>query len=607
MNQILIFLTTSQVTYSAAAFIFLCALSSYFFWFIPAKKEIVENLKKLSLVIDDSSKGWLVLRDQELASAQIKSPVLDAWLETQSRTIKLFNEKREEYMMYGIPRDLWNAHGLLARRFNLGLAEAAPNILVGVGLFFTFLFLALALLEATSALTSSSSSKETEEAISKLLQVAGSKFWTSLAGLFSSIGWTIFFRRSLNEINKVCEDFLKKLAEVITPAAGEAVAMQQLFLVGKKLEANNDSNDLIQEILSEAREQTGTFKRFETDLAVSLAGAINQAFTPQMQAMTERLVTSIEGLSDKLGTMNQEALKTMLTDFAAMLKQATDSEMTQLQQTLQDLTNQLHGAGSALENQSGLAANAILNAGVEMQAQLKGAGDTLGTQTAEIAKIIKDAGVQLAASSQNISEKLVQGAAELEHAVSSIRLGFEDLGAVVENASTAGREGIAQVHTVLEKADFTVMELSKTSTELVEASKNLAETGALVTNIVDNVQELAREQRAVVLSVKEVAPNAMAAVSRVTDVLDQAAVQTLSSMQQTRQAMETTAVTLGKTVASITEGVSVYSTQVAELHRQMDGQLARAVGSFDQGVKDLGEVVEELIENIQSKNTTSRG
>lgn len=383
--------------------------------------------------------------------------------------------------------------------------------------------------------------------------------------------------------------------------------MQQLFLVGKKLEANNDSNDLIQEILTEAREQTGTFKRFETDLAVSLAGAINQAFTPQMQAMTERLVTSIEGLSDKLGTMNQEALKTMLTDFAAMLKQATDSEMTQLQQTLQDLTNQLHGAGSALENQSGLAANAILNAGVEMQAQLKGAGDTLGTQTAEIAKIIKDAGVQLAASSQNISEKLVQGAAELEHAVSSIRLGFEDLGAVVENASTAGREGIAQVHTVLEKADFTVMELSKTSTELVEASKNLAETGALVTNIVDNVQELAREQRAVVLSVKEVAPNAMAAVSRVTDVLDQAAVQTLSSMQQTRQAMETTAVTLGKTVASITEGVSVYSTQVAELHRQMDGQLARAVGSFDQGVKDLGEVVEELIENIQSKNTTSRG
>ncbi|MEN9320354.1 MAG: hypothetical protein RL039_167, partial [Pseudomonadota bacterium] len=109
MNQILIFLTTSQVTYSAAAFIFLCALSSYFFWFIPAKKEIIENLKKLSLVIDDSSKGWLVLRDQELASAQIKSPVLDAWLETQSRTIKLFNEKREEYMMYGIPRDLWNA------------------------------------------------------------------------------------------------------------------------------------------------------------------------------------------------------------------------------------------------------------------------------------------------------------------------------------------------------------------------------------------------------------------------------------------------------------------------------------------------------------------
>ena len=39
----------------------------------------------------------------------------------------------------------------------------------------------------------------------------------------------------------------------------------------------------------------------------------------------------------------------MLNDFAAMLKQATDSEMTQLQQTLQELTNQLRGAGAILE------------------------------------------------------------------------------------------------------------------------------------------------------------------------------------------------------------------------------------------------------------------
>lgn len=130
--------------------------------------------------------------------------------------------------------------------------------------------------------------------------------------------------------------------------------MQQLVLANDGLQNSSDTNGLTEELLNEAREQTGTFKRFETDLAVSLAGAINQAFTPQMQAMTERLVASIEGLSDKMGTMNQEALKTMLSDFAGMLKQATDSEMLQLQQTLQELSNQLQGAGSMLEIQSGM-------------------------------------------------------------------------------------------------------------------------------------------------------------------------------------------------------------------------------------------------------------
>jgi hypothetical protein len=58
---------------------------------------------------------------------------------------------------------------------------------------------------------------------------------------------------------------------------------------------------------------------------------------------------------------------------------------------------------------------------------------------------------------------------------------------------------------------------------------------------------------------------------------------------------------LGKTVASITEGVTVYTDQVAELHRKMDGQFAKAVGSFDKGVSELTESVEELSEVMQRK------
>lgn len=604
MNKLEAFLTPALVI--AITFILLVALCSFVFWFWRAKKSIINDLKILNSILGKKDKNWVDVQDEIYKSLHSGASVIQAWQETKNRTIKLPDEKEGRYLIYGVPRDLWNAHSLLSRQFNIGLAEAMPNILVGFGLFFTFLFLSWALIDATAALTEASSSIQTESAISELLKTAGSKFWTSLIGLLASILWTFGFRLSLNEINKECEKILKLLRVMIPPDAGETIAKKQLILSQGKFESSSDQKDLILELLEESREQTGTFKRFETDLAVSLASAINQAFTPQMQDMTERLVASIEGLSEKLGSMNEEAIRTMLTDFSAMLKKATDSEMEQLKQTLQELTNQLHGAGSVLETQSGVAAKAILNAGSGIQEQLKEAGNILGAQTVEIAEVVKNAGMVLAEQSQNISEKLVQGAAEFEQAVSSIKLGIKDLDDLVQNASAAGTEGITKVHAILENADSTVAQLYKASSGLIETSQSLEETGTLVTSIVNNVQELAQEQRAVVISVKEVVPNAMEAVSRVTEVLDQAAAQNLASMQQTRQSMEITAVTLGKTVGSITEGVSVYSEQVAELHRQMDGQLAKAVGSFDQGVKDLAEIVEELVENFQSENKTTK-
>ena len=59
------------------------------------------------------------------------------------------------HAMFGSPRDVWAPSRLLGRTINLQLAEATPNLLVGVGLLFTFLFLTVALTQATGALLGS--------------------------------------------------------------------------------------------------------------------------------------------------------------------------------------------------------------------------------------------------------------------------------------------------------------------------------------------------------------------------------------------------------------------------------------------------------------------
>jgi hypothetical protein len=65
--------------------------------------------------------------------------------------------------------------------------------------------------------------------------------------------------------------------------------------------------------------------------------------------------------------------------------------------------------------------------------------------------------------------------------------------------------------------------------------------------------------------------------------------------------MQSTSAALGSTVASITEGISEYSGQVAALHQSMDAELAKAVGSLERGTTSLEEAIEELNETLSSR------
>jgi hypothetical protein len=94
--------------------------------------------------------GWGAASGLGQAASKTNPAVEAAWSETEVRVITLPNDHRSIHVMLGAPRDIWSSHFLLGRQLNLSLAEAVPNLLVGIGLLFTFLFLSLALTKATS-------------------------------------------------------------------------------------------------------------------------------------------------------------------------------------------------------------------------------------------------------------------------------------------------------------------------------------------------------------------------------------------------------------------------------------------------------------------------
>lgn len=558
MQDFISLLTNTETVATIAGLILVGALLTYFFWFRLACVSTLDAMLQMKNALNQTPADWGSIKVRANTVLKTYPHLAPAWLETQERVLEIDVKGTRKAVMFGTPRDLWNPSALLSHRFNLGLADAVPNILVGVGLLFTFVFLTVALMEATLALGPGIGPEATKDAVGKLLSAAGGKFLTSLAGLLASIAWTFFSKKNLKALTVVCHDFLNSLAKQVHSNGAEVLMLKQSELLVDKL-------GLTEELLTESREQTGTFKRFETDLAVTLAGAINQAFTPQMEAMTSKLVASIDGLSEKLGTMNQQALQKMLEDFADMLKEMTKSEMTHLQATLSDLAEKLSSVGWNLGE----------------------GGDKFRSD-------LDQAGAALVARVQEIAHNLATGASNLETAAGSVKLAMNDLEVTMLEATNIGKRGALFVNEALEKTGQTLQSLDVISGGLTTASTAFQSVTGKIAEVVDNVEELSREQRAVVDAVREVGPSAQAAVERVAGVLETAG-------QHTKDSIEATAATLSKTVASITEGVSSYSDQVAQLHRDMDGSLARAVGNFHTHVNELTEAVEELSEIMQNK------
>lgn len=593
--------------------ILVAAALGYWGWFSPRIAILVAGLRKLTEALSTQADMWSAASERAKDAVKDSPALRSAWQETTGRVIALPHGGQRIHVMFGAPRDIWSAQRLLAHQMNLPLAEAVPNLLVGVGLAFTFAFLTLALTHATSALSEQAGQQaDLLNATRGLLSTAGAKFLTSLAGLTASISWTFASKRKMVELNRHIELVLERLGILVPVSGGEMVMFAQLNTTreiqqngSKHLELSTDLGALTEELLNESREQTGTFKRFETDLAVSLAGAITKAFSPQMEAMTSKLVVAIEGLSDKIGTMNQEALERMMEDFSATLKKATDSEMTQLRETLATLAKQLDGAGNAIGR---------------------------GAETAVAA--LDQAGTDLVARVESVAAGLNSGAANLETAAQSVKVALNDLDVTISDAAKLGEQGANFFRGALESVDGAIGKLAGVSSSLGEATQGLERVSGAVLNALDGIEELSHEQRGVIQAVKDAMPQTLHAVERVASVLNDSIASSERTMERMKHNIETsvvnlqgaaaqiangvdeysrrvaslqeamgnelketvveTANALKTTVASMLEGVTEYSSQVAELHRTMDQHLAKAIGSLDKGVVGLEESIEEL-------------
>ena len=104
------------------------------------------------------------------------------------------------------------------------------NIFVAIGLVVTFLGIVAALTEAVSTMQAGSSGAM-QAALLSLLAIAATKFWTSIAGVFSSILLRMVARRWRDRIAHHEADFFATLDGLVIFSPPERVAQEQLAIL----------------------------------------------------------------------------------------------------------------------------------------------------------------------------------------------------------------------------------------------------------------------------------------------------------------------------------------------------------------------------------------
>ncbi len=435
-------------------------------------------------------------------------------------------------------QEIWTPRALLANRVNLALYEAAPNILIGVGLFFTFVFLAFALADVIPALNSEASPELIRTSISGLLKNASGKFLTSIAGMFCSILWTWFSKQNLEALEQEIESLCVAMQIHVEDTGSEAAISAQIALLG--------------EILNENREQVGQLRRFETDFAVAIGKALGSQMQPAFEKLTTSITEALNALTEKVGSMNEDALQKMLTDFQNAIREHSGKEMEAFKQTLVEIAARLKEAAERLEQSGGAAGKAIEAGGEQFSTILAGSAGDLR----QASSLLEQAMLTAKATVNDMDETLVRATADG-------RLGLESLQGVLARLATVATEVTGLVGTIQVAGD------------------NFNKAAAEASTATGNLQQVVSEQNALVTTISESAKTMEGALT--------------SANQEFRASAEK----MTSTTKEMTTGVENYSQKVAELHSSLDESLAKAIGSLNSTVSELVDGLEEFLEELQ--------
>ena len=429
----------------------------------------------------------------------------------------------------------FNLRNLTSDKINISFFQAFPNKLVGIGLLFTFIGLIAALYFASKGVTSPDIEVAKHE-LQKLLNAATFKFSTSIAGLLGSLFFSWGEKHTFHSISRQIHQICKMLDERLEFVTPEKLANEQL---------------------QQAIIQTEQLERFNTDLAVSIAGALKDPIADAFELKLQPLIEKIDNLASNIGGMNQTALEEMISKFGDRLNESAGKEMESLGATLNNLVD------------------AIKDVTADMRSSMKEITDTLGAQ-------ILNLGGTMSTGANEFKDRMQGSADNINATIHTLNNAVDQFSSNIDALNTVSdqfRGMIGQISTLSSQFDEPIRNIK-------EASMPLNNIASGITNLIGSIVESQQTADASMHELKDTASN-----------MSETSHHVMTTLDSYKNNFETVDKSVTHVFEEINRGLDAYTKNIQSFVSEIDGSFTDAVKILSGAIEELREAIEEMDDN----------
>lgn len=516
------------------------------------------------------------------------------------------------------PHTFINYHNALDRSTALRLMPHLPNYFVGVGLLLTFVGLVAALNFANSTVGG-----DIDAAIlglQDLLAAATFKFWTSIAGLVSSILLSFFFRL----YGLALESGFGHLCRALESKMLFATPQRTFF-----------------EVRDTIREQLDETKKINTEVAVSIADGIGrqmeERFPPLLASSLEPLVGAVQDSADRARSDASGNMQEMVGQFAETLESSAGQHLKDVSATLEGLNHSLDRMQGSM-NTSGEAFSARMADGAERldatmrdvgeamrhlveslrgevgsagSAFSKGLEDGLGRLLSQTETMAAQIGQQSQASAQTFSQR-IDGAAQRLDAVAadwhqSSQQAIERIQVAFGTHADGIQAGLNRLNADLGTLGAQVRAQSEAMSKVTQQGTATAQAMGQAAQSVraglkpfqDAARDIAVATEGLQLSVGKIADRmekTLASAETVSGSLTSVSETVTMTWDNYRERFEAVDEDLEKAFTQLQTAVAAQQARIQEFVGDLDASLTKATEGLQAGIDQLGSIVEDLVD-----------